>query len=426
MYIKNSDLLALAFTTAFFARVFHALGVPAIVDFLHLATVPFACGVTLLTTQTKNRSQISISYSILFGLFLLLTVIVASAVLNSAGVINIVFDFLLLAEPFLLLLAVISVPMSLETTEQFRTRVFSLALANIFFAHMQRFVWRLDRFGVGYDNIKGIFIAQGAGHYVGAAVALTFGVYYYITTVKTRPAWVRVAILVASISQVIISGRRQTFLAFILALLLSVLTNLKQLKKAILYLLATVAAIIFLYVAAQTVFPDLFDWGRPDILAELIHLKTSGFRIIPSYYQSPLNLLLGIGPGHSIGRLGGWMLQPEGYWPLLHPLGATRSSASDDVWKAVGASWLGDKSTFFSPLFSWAGIWGDLGFLGLGAYFYLSSLVWRHLCTDNVSKYFMFTILFFGCFFTWLEEPAYMLFLAILIGLQWQVNSKTA
>jgi hypothetical protein len=79
LYIKSSDLLLLAFATAFLSQVFHALGIPAVINFLHLAVVPFACMVALFTNRTKNRHQVSISYSILFGLGSLLAVMLASA-----------------------------------------------------------------------------------------------------------------------------------------------------------------------------------------------------------------------------------------------------------------------------------------------------------------------------------------------------------
>ncbi len=418
MYIKNSNLLTLLFAIAFLARIFHALGLPAVFNFLHLAVVPFACGLALFTKRSKNLQQISNSNSILFGLVILLTVIVASALLNSAGVVNILCEFLLLSEPFIFLLTIISIPMSTEAIQSFRTWIFRFAIANIFFSHRQKFAWHLDRVGVGYDNIKGVFIAQGAGHYVGAAVALTFGVFYMITA-KHQPMTIRVVMFIASVSHVVISGRRQVFLAFILALLLSSIINLKDIKKALVYLIATFAAAIFMCLAAYTVLPSLLVWLRPEIVGDVIHLKNAGFRIIPMYYHSPLNILLGIGPGHSFGRLGGWMLR-DYHW-LLGPLGATSSPASNEVWTAVSQSLFGDKSTFFSPLFSWAGIWGDLGFLGLGAYFYLASSVWRRLCLDGSSKYLMLTALLFGYFFTWLEEPGYMLLLASFIGIQWHI-----
>jgi hypothetical protein len=76
----------------------------------------------------------------------------------------------------------------------------------------------------------------------------------------------------------------------------------------------------------------------------------------------------------------------------------------------------------FSPLFGWAGIWGDLGLLGLAVYLYLGFVVWRYLCTDNLSQFFLLSIAVFGLIFSQMEEPGYMLSITFMIGLQWHYN----
>jgi hypothetical protein len=81
---------------------------------------------------------------------------------------------------------------------------------------------------------------------------------------------------------------------------------------------------------------------------------------------------------------------------------------------------LGDQSSLFSPLFGWAGIWGDLGLLGLGTYLYMAILVWRYVCVTDTSKYLMLTVFVFGMIFSQLEEPGYTLIIASMIGLDWQ------
>jgi hypothetical protein len=77
-------------------------------------------------------------------------------------------------------------------------------------------------------------------------------------------------------------------------------------------------------------------------------------------------------------------------------------------------------SSLWSPFFSWAGNWGDLGILGCGIYLALWILVYRKLCIDDVSKFFLFNVLIFGLVFGWIEEPGYILFVAVIIGINWQ------
>ncbi|NJM77903.1 MAG: hypothetical protein HC852_21680, partial [Acaryochloridaceae cyanobacterium RU_4_10] len=65
-------------------------------------------------------------------------------------------------------------------------------------------------------------------------------------------------------------------------------------------------------------------WMRPEIYGpdgEATRLKFAAFRIVPKYFPTSLSWWFGLGPGHTVGRLGGWML--ENYWELLSPLGAT-------------------------------------------------------------------------------------------------------
>lgn len=414
-FIKSSTIVLLAFATAFFARLIEALGVPAAINFLHFATVPLACGIILTKTRSHSRRQLAIVQEILLGLFIFCILICASGLLNNAGLINVVLNYVMLTEPYLLLLAIACIPMSFKSTEKLHNWLVCFGLINLLLALIQRFVLNLH-LQVGLeDNIKGVFVNQGSGHVVGASVSLTFGT-YYLFVAKERPLWLRLSVFLATIVHVFVSDAKQVLAVFLVALVLLFCTKLKDITEFVKYF---AGAILAVFVAVWLANNGFLAWSV-DMTLEGMKLKLVGFSIIPSFYHSPLNLLLGLGPGHTIGRLGGWMLRD--YWDLLSPLGATQMPVSEAVWTVVGASWFGDKSSMFSPFFGWAGIWGDLGLLGLGAYFYLAFLVWRRLCSDDLSRFFLLTIFVFGLIFTQIEEPGYMLFMAIPIGLQWQIH----
>jgi hypothetical protein len=414
-FIKSSTIVLLAFATAFFARLIEAIGVPAAINFLHFATVPLACGITLAKARSKSQRQLTIVQEILLGLLIFLILMCASGLLNNAGLINVVLNYVMLTEPYLLLLAIACIPMPLTSTETFRRWLVRFGFFNLLLAFVQRFVLNLHLHEGLEDNIKGVFLNQGSGHVVGASVSLTFGT-YYLFTAKERPLWLRLFVFLATIVHVVISDAKQVLAVFLAAMVLLFVTKLKDITEFVKY---SIAAILAISVAVWLANNGFLAWSI-DMTLEGMKLKLVGFSIIPSFYHSPLNPLLGLGPGHTIGRLGGWMLRD--YWDLLSPLGATTLSVSQAVWAAVGASWFGDKSSMFSPFFGWAAIWGDLGLLGLGTYLYLSFLIWRRLCSDDLSRFFLLTIFVFGLIFTQMEEPGYMLFMAILIGLQWQTN----
>lgn len=421
-YISNSNLTLLGIAAALFPRILTALKIPSPINFLHFAVVPFACGSVLLKSRSKDPNQIKISKNLLFSLYLFLIVVFASALLNNAGIPNTILDYLLLAEPFILLLTIVSIPMTAEGYQSFRNWILKAALINTIFAYVQKYVFRMDQLIGLEDNVKGLFIGQGAGHVLGGSAAMTFAVYYFVTA-KTKPLWFRIIVVLACFNHILISDTKQVLLSFIVGYVLLYLINIEDIRKTLLYLILGVLFLSVFYWAIYNIesLKPFTVWIRPEIYGpdgEATRLKFATFRLVPQYFHSPLNWLLGLGPGHTVGRLGGWML--ETYWNLLAPLGATRHPVSIEVWRTVAASWLGDQSSLFSPLFGWAGIWGDLGLLGLGTYFYMASVVWRQICMSALSKYLMLTVFAFGLVFSQLEEPGYTLLVASMVGLGWQ------
>lgn len=421
-YISNLSLTLFGIGSALFTRILTTLKIPSAINFLHFAAIPFACGSVLLNSRSKDPKQVAISKNIALSLFIFLIVVFASALLNDAGVINAILDYFLLAEPFIVILTIVSLPMTTESYQYFRKWILQASFINMIFAYVQKYIFHMERLIGEEDNIKGIFIGQGAGHVLGGSVAMTFAVYYLVNA-KNKPLWFRILIFLGCINHVIVSDTKQVLLAFILAYVILYFVNIKDIRKALIYLIFGIVFGSIFYWAIYNI--DYFSaytvWIRPEIYGpdgEATRLKFATFRLVPHYFHSPLNWLLGLGPGHTVGRLGGWMM--ETYWNLLGPLGATVHPVSKEVWRAVGASWLGDQSSLFSPLFGWAGIWGDLGLIGLGAYFYMAFLVWHYVCITDVSKYFLLTVFVFGSIFSQLEEPGYTLFVASMVGLEWQ------
>ena len=426
-FVKSSTLLLLAFATAFFPRVLTSAGAPSMINFVHFATIPLACGLAIANTRTRDQKQIAASKAFLVGLITLFTIVVASALLNKAGLGNLFLEFLLLSEPLMLLLAITSSAMSTKSVERFRLWVIFFASINLWFALVQKYILHYDRLRpiAGQDLIQGVFYFSGGGHVVSASISMTFGVYYFVTA-KARPLWIRGVVLLAAIMQVIASDTKQVFLAFFMSVVVLLSLKIRKLEKILQYLAIFGLAIGALYGAVQSGIyenGELVYWlTNPDKMTNGLELKFSVFSIVPPYYHSSLNWLLGLGPGHTVGRLGGWMLRD--YSSLLKPFDTTISPVSQAVWDVVSSNSEGDKSSLFSPFFGWAGIWGDLGISGLGAYGSILFLVWRHFCLDDLSKFILITVLAFGTIFTQLEEPGYMLFVVSLIGIRWQEHQS--
>lgn len=422
-YVRSSMLLLTAFASAFFPRLLETIGFPSAVNFLHFAVVPIAAGLALLQTRTTDRKQLLTTQQMLLALGLLLTIEFASALWNEAGVINALLSFLLFAEPFLLLVALSSLPLTKGGVEQLRGWFVGFNFFHLLLALVQKYIFQVDlKPGAltGPDAVQGVFYLSGSGHVVGASVAFTFGVYYFLTA-KARPLWLRGVVLFLSFIHLIVADAKQALLSFAVAFAVLSLIRLKDIKKTVIYLtFGSVAFFAFVWAIQNIPFLDAFNtWIRPGLYGpdgEGTRVKLMGVYNILDHYTSPVNALIGLGPGHTIDRLGGWMLKD--YESLLAPLGATQSTVADETWAEMLANWLGASSTFFSPFFSWAGVWGDLGLLGLGVYVWLWVIMWQRLCADDLCRFVLLTAVVFGFFLTQLQEPGYMLSVTFLIGVR--------
>lgn len=206
-YIRVSTLVLLAFASAFFPRLLDSLGAPSPINFFHFATVPFVFVVAIVKTRSQNYQQISIVKELLFGLWLFLTVSFASALWNGAGAINVILGFLLLAEPFMLLVAIVSIPMSSSSFERIQSWMAGFVFVHLLLVYVQ--------YGLGFchlpgdcDNIQGIFYRSGSGHVVGASVSCSFAAYYFVSA-TTKPMWLRALVFSAGFLNIQLADAKQ-------------------------------------------------------------------------------------------------------------------------------------------------------------------------------------------------------------------------
>jgi hypothetical protein len=426
-FYKGTTLIIAAFSTAFYSRIFCSVTrFPSVLNHLHFAIVPLTTAIILTTARPKDLKQISIVWMLLSGLVILFGVMSASALINNAGIINVIFDFLILGGPFMLLMAIVCVPMSTASFQRFRKWIIDSSYANMALAFIQWPLLKFHKISAGgldeTDGISGVFFVSGAGNYVSTTVSIYFGI-YYVMFATSIPLWMRWGTLLGAALQFQLSDSKQVLFALLVGWALLILLTMKDIGKTLTYTISIIIFVIAFYwciqnIAAFAAFKNYLDkdgvYG-PD--GEANRIKLIAFRMIPTFYQSPLNWLLGLGPGHTVGRLGGWLLKEN--WAILGPLGATLHPVSQAMLSAYFTSWLALESTLFCPLFGWAGIWGDLGFAGLFAYLLLGFIVWRYICVDNFCRFLLLSVAAFGCIFTQMEEPGYMFYVATLIGLRW-------
>jgi hypothetical protein len=426
-WVDNTSLIILAFSVVFYSRIFCSIThAPSIFNLAHFVVVPFVLGVVLFTSRAKDRKQINIAYSFVLGLLIFLVAVLASALWNNTGLINAVVSFMMLAEPFMFLLAIVCIPMSFESITRIKKWLMWSVLINFVLAAVQKPLidaGKLYAKGLnGTDGCGGVFFPTGAGNYVSASVSIAFALYFF-TNEKSFPLWMRIGAVIAGFWQILFSDSKQLLLAYLVAWILLILVNSKDFGKTIKFLSAiTFFGYGFLWcVQNLEAFAGFTAWARPELYGsdgQAWYAKFYSVHSILSHYQSYLNWLFGLGPGHTVSRLGVWFLRD--YWFILGPLGATTNPISQEAMDFVNSFWLCYSSSLFSPIFGWAGIWGDLGLLGVGAYLFLWYLTWQHFGLDDSLKVTLLTVLVMGFIFTQMEEPGFMLSIAFILGLAWQ------
>ena len=433
--IKNSTLILIGFATAFFPRLLTSFGAPAPINFAHFAVIPLVFGIAILTTRIKNPKQIEVVWELIIGLGILLACTIVSALINEAGAVNVFLQYMLQAESFLLLIAVMSVPLVGTKLKRLRYWLFGFALFNLLLAIAQSILLPMGIYpkpagGTIADNITGVFGGGGgsAGNYVSCTVSFYFALYFF-NLFKHLSLWMRIIPLLGAIYQIQVSDSKQVFLALAAGWGLLALTKLENPARAFMYIFGVLIGVV------------VFSWMLLNLEWEILHpyqnwinrpiwgweglafqTKFAAFRIVPSYFENPLNLFFGLGPGHTATRLGGWVFRD--YEELLMPLGATVHAASGDFWQVIKTSYLPQESTVYFPMFTWVGIWGDLGILGLGSYLYLCFISWQRICVDDFGKFLMLSTACFGFILTQMEEPGHMLTVACLLSLRWQEVQK--
>lgn len=428
--IKNSTLILITFATVFFPRLLSTFGAPSVINFAHFAVVLGFAG--FVVTQAKPTSkQRQAAGQLAFAIGALLICEFASALLNQAGVINACISFMLLAEPFIFLLAITLVPLTAKSLHKIKKWVLIFAISNLVLALAQSVLLPIGlypRLGGGTieDNIAGVFGSGGgsAGNYVSCTVSFYFGL-YFLQQFKAVPLWIRGFFLLASVVQIQVSDSKQVFLAIVGGWTILALSQTKNPRKLIIYSTLAIFFMTFAYWAILNLDygflsayrnwlarDGLFAPDGPAVLA-----KTAAFRTVPTYFTSIFNWFFGLGPGHTVSRLGGWILRD--YGALLSPLGATVNSASQEVPRSVEDAWLLQESTLYSPSYTWAGIWGDLGFVGLGSYLFTCLVVWKQFCVDDFCRFLLLSTVVFGFILSQMEEPGHVLTVAMLIGLRW-------
>jgi hypothetical protein len=402
----------LAATTS---RGFVATGfVPQLSNFFHF---PLAVGAALVAAQS-GVPQRPVARSLAIGCIALLCLSIVSWIFNTGEILRPFFNWLVLLEPFLIIYALVRVPLP-PARERF---LWKLALA-IPFAQFPLALWQAFPKGIG-DHVQGTFVGMGAGHHVAGAVALTGTLVCAARGLSSTSLGQRLAWLVAGVLLLIVpilADAKQNIAAFLPAFILLMSMFVRGRKTG---LIVALAIFVLALLTASTYYPSLQVIGDPTKITDARSAKEQSLVAIARQLSAtPGGWLFGVGPGNSVSRVA--LMGMEPYLNLDSPvalLGLSAAPLTREIWGMDTVRGATGRSSVMKGWYSWAGLFGDLGLVGLGLYLWMASQLWLHLKTYRrwetaAARAALVMAGALGMMFNWLEEPGFTLMVALIVGL---------
>lgn len=190
------------------------------------------------------------------------------------------------------------------------------------------------------------------------------------------------------------------------------------------YGLIVVPVVLVVLVAVFTYyrpFQRFFDW---ELLSKGSLGKVMAFEIIADNASDiPGGWLFGLGPGNSISRVA--LMGLPGYVNPASPvymLGLTPAPATKEIWAMGYSSSVRASTSIWSGISSVLGLFGDLGLIGLFLYLWMCWKIFQVLrgrttWEAGAAIGFLAMAGILGAAYDWLEEPGFMLYGAMMVGL---------
>ncbi|MGA8595367.1 MAG: hypothetical protein WB676_11550 [Bryobacteraceae bacterium] len=384
--------------------------------FLNFVHYPLVIG-GLAVSLIKGRPS-ALAKAVGAGLMVFLLINFLSWGLNTGELARPIANWLVLAEPFVLVYVMLAAPPTERVSEKLWKLILTLALVQIPLG-----VWQWRTKGGSPDFVQGTFVHSGTGAHVAGSVALL---------------GVMIAICKGSISR---DFRTKTFL-FAIAIPLFGLSVLADAKQAIVCFLPGMFIAILcsrrfnpLALLAPLLFTGLISYVAFNYYAPLQQVEDRGLmsagageklkglsEIASMLSDHPYSWLFGLGPGNTLSRVA--LLTPDidlSDTSLVGLLGLKTSPITLKLVRDTRSSYLSTSSAF-SSIGSWFGLLGDLGCVGVLVYLWMVWLLWSGLSRQRnwqsaSAKGGIVMMGLLGGVYVWLEEPGFTLVVAMMTGL---------
>jgi hypothetical protein len=387
---------------------------PGYGQFAHIPLAWGALVVALFRVTPERLARRCLAWLALLGFAAL-----ASAVINQTEPLRGPVYFLLLAEPFAIICALL-----IDPPDRRGRRLLLGTCAALVAVQVPLAYWQALTLGWG-DSVQGTLYGSGAGAHVIAAVVIV-GAFWFIARSKAPFAPVSLVVIAAMLGIILIADAKQVTFALPAIIFAQRSFSARSIVACVVALGAIIAVLQVptLNQGYAVGFLDRAAAGHGGKQA------VSGW-ILRRASSDPATLVFGQGPAETVSRAAFETL-PATQLSFSHSGSAGSSlqvldlaparaaiEAEDVAARAVGNP---DLDTFDSPISSGLGVFGDLGLLGFVAFGGLFATVFLNVRRRRSPEAFaaasglaLYVVLGFA--FDWWEEPAFTVFLATLTGL---------
>ena len=399
LLIRAEHLVILTLGALFFSRLLVDFGAPSTLNFAH-----FPLAILALVKLLERPADQEIG-RLIGWLAVSLALVLISSALTSWQAFRPLIAWITLIEPFVFF----GLVASLDTESKVRLKTFAIwiAVAQIPFALSQ-----FASSGVG-DVVQGTLVGQGAGHHIMGAICAAAGWMLLFTAKRRSGLWILLGLALIAVG--VLADAKQVYGALIAAVLVAGVFQLRSRRGAATLLLPAAILLAIIFASAQFYSPMERVLNK-EIVAQVTGDKVEQATAVVGELGLD-NSLLGVGAGNGLSRTSLASVPGYGNVPALL-IGDEPSAIA--LRELRGFDTIGTSSVD-SPFSSWIGIYTDSGVLGLALYLVLAFSVSRILKNSDEghrkSSYMLLTFaVLLGFIFTWLEEPAFTVFLAVLLA----------
>ncbi|NIR59417.1 MAG: hypothetical protein GWO02_07800, partial [Gammaproteobacteria bacterium] len=201
--------------------------------------------------------------------------------------------WLLFAEPFVIIFALVREPPAPDARRRIGNLLVALLLLQLPFA-----IWKFRQWGFS-DAVRGTFLDQGAGAHVMGAMALVSATGAVMAGHVRNRGW-KVALIALALLLNVLADAKQALGVYVIAIsIIGVLNSPRHWPR---YALGLAAAVGFVFFAARYHDP-LRQFTDRSLLERGLKSKVSVFPLIASHFDAPTDWVFGAGPGNTVSRV---------------------------------------------------------------------------------------------------------------------------